>query len=255
MSENTFNLGTVIEDAKKVITNPIGFYREMPTEGGYVNPLIFVVVMAAITGLLTAIFSLIGLGVSGMMVGGAALGAIIFFPIMAVIGSFIGAAIIFVIWKLMGSEKNYEVAYRCVAYSFAIGPVVTIISIIPYLGTIIKSLWGSFLLFVASTEVHKVKASTAKIVFGILAVISLLFGVSSERATRNFTNTVDRFGKAAEQFENSYKPGSIGKAIENMENVDEMTPEEAGKQMGEFLKGLGEFSKGLEESVKEQQKE
>lgn len=33
--EPSFNLATVIEDAKKVIANPVGFYREMPTTGGY----------------------------------------------------------------------------------------------------------------------------------------------------------------------------------------------------------------------------
>ena len=96
MSDSTFNLGTVIEDAKKVITDPVGFYRAMPTEGGYANPLIFVVVMGAITGLMISIFSLIGFGGAGaMMSGGIALAAVIMFPIMSVIGSFIGAAVFF----------------------------------------------------------------------------------------------------------------------------------------------------------------
>jgi uncharacterized membrane protein YdjX (TVP38/TMEM64 family) len=42
---------------------------------------------------------------------GAGFGAIIFMPIAVAIGSFIGAAILFVIWKLMGSQEDYETAY------------------------------------------------------------------------------------------------------------------------------------------------
>ena len=38
-----FDFGTVIDDAKKVITDPIAFYRSMPTTGGYANPLIFAI--------------------------------------------------------------------------------------------------------------------------------------------------------------------------------------------------------------------
>ncbi|MBX2849803.1 MAG: YIP1 family protein [Acidiferrobacterales bacterium] len=240
-SEPAFNFATVIDDAKKVITNPIGFYREMPTTGGYANPLIFVVVMAAITGLIAAITSLIGLG-NAMVAGGMAIASIIILPIFAVIGSFIGAAIMFVIWKLMGSEKNYEAAYRCVAYSFAIGPVVAVLSIIPYLGTIIRSLWTTFLLYAASIEVHKLKAATAKIVFGILAALFVLVGVSSERTARALQDYTDRVSEAT---------ADLPSSLQNLENLEDMTAEEAGKAAGEFLKGLEEFSKGLEESINE----
>lgn len=237
--EPAFNLTTVIDDAKKVITNPIGFYRDMPTQGGYANPLIFVVVMAAISGVIISVTSLVGLG-NAMAVGGAAIASIIIFPIFAVIGSFIGAAIVFVIWKLMGSEKNYEVAYRCIAYSMAIAPVAAVISIIPYLGTIVRTLWGMFLLFTASVEVHKLNASTAKIVFGVLAALGVLLGVGSEKAARTMQNYVD-----------TYSETQLPEAFKDLENLENMTPEEAGKAAGEFLKGLEGFSKGLEDSINE----
>lgn len=175
-------------------------------------PVIFVVVMAAITGLIVSLTTLIGLG-NAMMASGMAMASIILLPIFAVIGSFIGAAIVFVIWKLMGSEKDYEVAYRCIAYSMAIGPIVAIISIIPYLGTIVKSLWAMFLLFTASVEVHKLKASTAKIVFGILAAIGVLFGMSSEKAVRSMQSYVD-----------TYSDAEIPEAFKNLENLEDMTP-------------------------------
>lgn len=238
-----FSLATVIEDAKKIITNPTGFYREMPTEGGYANPLIFVIVMGAITGIVISLTTLIGFG-NALVAGGMALASIIVFPIFAVIGCFIGAAFVFVIWKLMGSEKNYEVAYRCVAYTMAIGPIIAIFSIIPYLGTIVKSLWSPFLLYIASTEVHNLKATSAKIVFGVLAVIGVMFGVNSEKAARNMQNVL-------EDTYSEYSQGELPEAFKNLENIENMTPEEVGKAAGEFLKGLEGFSKGLEESINE----
>lgn len=246
---SAFNLQTVIDDARKVITNPVGFYRDMPTHGGFANPIIFVVVIAVATAVIGFVLDLIGLAnFNSVTGGGVGFAMLIFFPIAAIIGSFIGGAILFVIWKLMGSEKNFETAYRCVAYSFAIAPIISVLSLIPYIAGIIKTLWGTFLLYTASIEVHKLKQETAKIVFGVLAALGVLFGISSEHAMRKALNWAENI---QESFEKQYKDGSIGDALKEFENVDEMTPEEAGKKMGEFLKGMEEFSKGLEESTKE----
>jgi len=253
---DAFNLGTVIDDAKKVITDPVGFFRSMPTTGGYADPVIFVVVMALLTAVIGFLLSVIGLVKFNAIVGGAVtIGMVIVVPIVAVIGSFIGAAIMFVIWKLMGSEKDYETAYRCIAYSSAIAPVIAVISLIPYLANLIKALWGGFLIYTASVEVHKIKNQTAMIVIGILTALNVIISFNTERATRHWQSKAKGFEKAAEQLEKSAKEGSIAEALQNLENMEEMTPEEAGKQFGEFLKGIEEFSEGLEESVKESESE
>ena len=249
---DAFNLGTVIDDAKKVITDPVGFFRSMPTTGGYANPVIFVVVMALLTAVIGFLLSAIGIVKFNAIVGGAVtIGMLIMVPIFAVIGSFIAAALMFVIWKLMGSEKDYETAYRCIAYSSAIAPVIAVISLIPYLANLIKALWGGFLIYTASTEVHKIKNQTAMIVIGILTALNVIIGFNTERTTRHWQGKMKGFGKAAEQFKKSATEGSIGDAMQKFENIEDMTPEEAGKQFGEFLKGLEEFSEGLEESAKE----
>ena len=59
------------------------------------------------------------------------------------------------------------------------------------------------------------------------------------------------FEQAAKQYQGSAKDGSIGAALQDMENIEDMTPEEAGKQFGELLKGLEQFAEGMEESVEE----
>ena len=214
---SSFNISKVIDDAVKVITQPVDFYRTMPKTGGYAEPLIFVLVMAAATGIILTFFSFFG----GGRMGGMAMGwaAVIMLPIMALIGSFVGAAIMFVIWKLMGSPEPYETAYRCVAYATAIYPVTAVISLIPYLGTAIAVVWGTYLMVIASTEVHMRARNTALIVFGILGFLMLMFNVSGEMAARRFESQLEHMGTS-------------------MQNLEDMSPEEAGKAVGEFLKGM-----------------
>lgn len=217
-----FDIGQVVEQAKSVITNPVGYFQTMPKSGGYANPVIFVAVMGAIMGLVSAVISLFGSPV-GMLAAG--LGAIIIMPIFAVIGAFIGAAILFVIWKLMGSEENYETAFRCQASIAAIYPITALLAIVPYLGTIIAIAWGAFLLIEASVSVHGRPRRTAQIVFGILAVLMIFSNIASERAARQMEA---RWAEAGKEFE----------------GIEDMSPEEAGRKMGEFFKGLEEAQKG-----------
>ena len=219
-----FNIAKVIDTAVQVITRPVDFYRSMPKTGGYAEPLIFVLVMAVATGIVLTFFSFFGGGRMGAMAAGWA--AVIIIPIMTLLGSFIGAAIMFVIWKLMGSPEPYETAYRCVAYATAIYPVTAIISLIPYLGTVIAVAWLTYLMVIASTEVHKLTRNTALIVFGILGLLMLMFNLSGERAARHFESQLEHMGQS-------------------MENMEDMSPEEAGKAVGEFLKGM---EKGIQKN-------
>ena len=217
MSNAAFS--SIINDAIHVITNPVGFYRQMAKSGGYAAPIVFVIVMAVIAGLMVAILSLFGANMSA----GTAIGlmAILIIPIMALIGSFIGAAILFVIWKLLGSEESFESAYRCVAYSTAIIPITALMGLIPYLGSIIKLAWSTYLIYVASIEVHNLKAGTAMAVFGVLGSLMLFIALSGERAARSLST---QFGGLE----------TLGKQLEK---GGEILPEEAGKALAESLLG------------------
>jgi hypothetical protein len=274
--DNQAKLSTIITNALKIIRNPVEFYQTMPKSGGLVDPMIFVLIMAVIMGLESAIFSLFGMGAVGAMTAG--LGAIIILPVSAVIGSFIGAAILFVIWRLMGSSENYETAYRCTAYISAIYPITALIGLIPYVGIIVGVAWGMYLLVTASIEVHQLSSKTTYIVFCILAAILIVTNISAEIATRQMISDVEglqkKFGKIGKQFQDSDEmtPEQAGKAmgdffkaleqtaqkLNNQENSNiaekqpeqpnaDMTPEQAGQALGGFLKGLEEATKGLSE--------
>lgn len=231
MSEKAiFNFESIIEDAKQIVTDPATFYRNMSKTGGFGEPLIFAIVMAVITGVIVALYSMLSLTSFNAVAGGAAgFMAIFVMPIAAILGCFIGGGIMYVIWKLMGSSENYEVAVRCVAYTFVIMPAIALVSFVPYLAGIAKTLWSMFLLFTASIEVHKLKQETAKIVFGVLAAIFVLWGVRAENVTRNFISQGERMA-------------------ENIEQMGEMSPEEAGKAFGEFMKGMQEAQEAAKEN-------
>ncbi len=221
-----FDLSDVFQTALRVIKDPAGFYRTMPRDGGYAQPLIFIAVMAVFTGIMMAIFSLFG----GGMLGGISMGlaSVIFIPVMMIIGYSIAAAILFVIWKLMGSTQNYQTAFRCQAFASAILLVTALFSLIPYLGTLASIAWGTWLVINASVEVHGITRQKAMVVFGILGALMMYSNYSSEQMARQMQERAENM--------NAQLEGSV----KDMEN---MTPEEAGKALGEFLKGLEQSTK------------
>ena len=222
MAESNFSINSVVEDALQIIKKPVGFFQRMPHTGGYVEPMIFLVVMAAIAGLIITVFSFFGGGFAGMMAFGVA--AVIIMPVAAIISSFIGAAIMFVIWKLMGSDKSFETAYRCVAYAAAIYPVSAVLGLFPYVGTVVGIVWGMYLMVVASVEVHGIPINKAYIVFGILGCLMIVGNVSSEMAAREAEARLEQMGA-------------------RMGDMEGKTPEEIGKMVGEFMKGMEEAQK------------
>ncbi len=212
-------VSTVSETMIKVITDPVGFYQSMPRGGGYVEPFLFAVVMGVIGGLIQAVFSIFGIGFSGTVL--LALASIVLVPVMVAVFGFVGAAILFGIWKLLGSREPFETAYRCGAFATAVTPVTTVLGIIPYIGPILGVVWMTYLMIIASIQVHQIKPKAALIVFGVLGGLLVLSSISSQFAARKVEKQMDQF------------QSQLGK-------IDEMKPEEAGKAIGEFLKGMQE---------------
>ena len=215
-------LPDILEKARTVLTAPGAFYRQMPKSGGFLEPVLFMIVMALVAVIIFIALGLLGLG--ALSAFGVGIGSMIVMPIMAVVGSFIGAGIMFVIWKLMGTQEPFEVAYRCVAYASAIYPVTAFIGMIPYLGSIAGITWGMYLMFVATKEVHHLNEKTASMVFGIMGFILIVSNVTSEMAARRMATELESMGPA-------------------LKNIEHMEPEEAGKMVGEFLKGLEKAQK------------
>jgi hypothetical protein len=199
MEAKNINFAAMPQTAVQVVTAPAAFFKGMPKTGGFVEPLIFVAIMGVITGIIQALLSLFSLSYRG----GMGLTAVIIFPIAAVIGSFIGAAIIFVIWKLMGSQENYETSYRCTAYLMALAPITAILSIIPYAGGIINMAIYIFYIVAASTQVHNIPSQKAWMVFGIIGIIFALLGLKAEYTARHMAG--ERWRTTTEETAKQYQ--------------------------------------------------
>ena len=91
---NGFDIQQIIAQAREVITRPVNYFQSMQKTGGFGDPVVFVAVMGAVAGVIAAVFALFGSD-GGLLA--AVVGALIFGPLMAVLGAFIGAAVLYVI--------------------------------------------------------------------------------------------------------------------------------------------------------------
>ena len=233
-TKNFLNLTGIRDTAIKVLTSPSEFFREMPKTGGFVEPLIFMVVMGVIGGLILSIFSIISLQVASGMAMGAA--SIILFPIIIGIFGFVGAAILFAIWKVMGSQESYETAYRCTAYISALFPITSVLGIIPYIGGAIGIALLTYFIVIASIEVYKIPSQKAWLVFGIIGAILVILSFSGEIASRRVARDAIKFRQEAE------------KASKMMQKQAEDAAKQLQKSAEEAKKILEETQKQMKES-------
>ena len=212
--------GPVLSTMIRVLTDPVGFYRDMPRSGGYAAPTRFVLAMGALTGLVRLALRLLGLGPDDSVIAGVIF--LVLFPVFMLILTFLDAVLAFVIWKLMGSREGFETAYRCVSFSLACMPVAALVSGIPHLESLVLLLWGTVLTVIASVQVHGRSPALSWGMFGALALASGVFLLGMEFKARHPTAT----------------PDTVPEMRQGAGEPEGTAPEEAGKAVGDFLKGL-----------------
>lgn len=180
---------TIFSTAKAVVTGPTEFFRAMPKEGGYKAPLTFAIVMGVCAGLLQAVIFTLGLRPTAGLAMAAA--AVIMTPIMVAVFSFIGAGLAWISWKALGSKESYETAYRCSAYASAITPVTALAGALPFIGPSIGMVWMTFVIIVASVEVHQIPKRRAQVVFGGLCAFFVLVSIAGQIAARAMRGRVE----------------------------------------------------------------
>ncbi len=167
-----------------VITQPHVFFADMPTAGGFIPPLIFVIATGLAAGIIRMVIGLVGWGF--YVTAAVAILALILTPIFVAIGSFIGAGILYLIWQGMGSKASFKTSYRCAAYVTAIAPITVLLRLIPYAGGVLALAWVCGLLILASEKVHGIARNKALIVFGIIFAVLAILGLVSEYHARHF---------------------------------------------------------------------
>jgi hypothetical protein len=168
---NSF-IGTV----RALVLNPVGFFRGIPRQGDFVNPLVFTIICAVINGILGGIVNfLIALPSRNAGIGGGLgglIGNIILTPIGAVIGLLIGAGIYHLLVLLLVRPANagFEATFRVVSYV----AVTQLISWIPIIGTIVAVVYGIVLSILGIREVHTTTTGRAALVVLIPVAVVLL---------------------------------------------------------------------------------
>ena len=204
MGVKDINFAAMPQIAVNVITKPAKFFKTMPKTGGFLEPLIFAIIMGVIAGIIRALIGIFHFTYISERVT-ECLGFIILYPIFIASGSFIVAAILFVIWwKLMESQENYETSCRCIAYLAALAPIVVMISAIPYVGNIINMAICVYYLVIASKHVHNIPEQKAWLVFGIIGAILVLILIALENEARNMAPTEEEYRKKAEEINRQY---------------------------------------------------
>lgn len=225
MEQKGINLAAIPQAAISVLTGPSDFFMKMPKSGGFVEPLVFAVIMGVIAGLIQTIFSLAGLSLAAGMAMGVA--SIIITPVMVAIFGFVGAAIMFVIWKLMGSQESYETAYRCGAYISVLTPITTVLGIIPYVGTAIGIALMMLFIVLASIVVHRIPAGKAWLVFGIIGAVLIVLNIGGQFAARRIAGNAMQFQKSME--ETSKKIQELSKKTEEARRAAESLEKQMNK--------------------------
>lgn len=151
-------LGSYFNNAKAVLFHPRLFFDNMPREGGLTEPAVFLVVSAAIFGVLQSIAKL------NPLVG-----------IVAVAGNLISVAIVslllsFILGK-MGGQGNYQSTFRVLAYS-KVTLLFAWLSLGPFaIGSLAALLYGIYLNILGLEKVHDIDRKRTAMVVGGLALL------------------------------------------------------------------------------------
>ncbi|MDJ0941915.1 MAG: YIP1 family protein [Kiloniellales bacterium] len=202
------------ETARMVLLQPVAFFRTMPKSGGFLSPLIYLLVMTAIA----SVISVVAATISAAEVAGAALFGILLALILLVIGAFIASAILCVIWMMLGSKEKFETAFRVVCYTSTILPIAALLDIIPYFGTAVWVVWGTWLIILASVHAHELARKQAGTVFGIIGAVFLLGAFGFQYAGQQ---SMKRLEEIQGQFEglDADNPEDAAKILEMMKDL------------------------------------
>ncbi len=164
---NEFDPGNFLpslwETWKKVITRPSLFFREMPKDGGFLPPLLFMLVCLGVDGVLKALF---GGGIGGFF--SAFVGTTLMTFLVAVVLYLFST-------QLFPGKGNYQGSFRILAYANA----VSVLGWIPLIG-ILAVIYGLYIAGQGVMEVHSLDRGKAGVVIILAAlvmiVLSLLLG-------------------------------------------------------------------------------
>lgn len=225
-------LQKMVEDTKKFFTSPVELYQNFEKEGGYLEPVVYTVLMSLI-GEIILIFFLMLFHLKLSYFTFSILICIMFIPLI-LISFFISSLISHLIWTALGSKESFETSLRCNASFTALLPAGILVSIVPFFGKWIGGFAYLFALYfyiiTASIYVHKIDEQKAKKVFLIIfVVLALLHFVNLTTAEIKTVRTKKMMKKIEEDYQ---------RQMEEYEKYERMMQEQQQKMYEEYQKQM-----------------
>ncbi len=164
MATREFDTRSLIEDFpavwQRVVTDPLGFFAEMPETGGLAQPTVFLAVCAAINAL-------------GHLLRFAGLRGMVAIFVWQLVAAFVMAAfIVLIAQNLFAGRAGFEPTFRVVAYAWA--PLV--IAFVPFIGQL-ALIYTAFLMIRGLERVHGLDATRAVLTVILGAGVLWVLGI------------------------------------------------------------------------------
>lgn len=159
-----------VETWKAVIFNPSNFFRKMPIEESYSNPLRFVVINALIGGLLMVIVGPLWDPRMAVLWEFGIFSAALFTLILSVLvvpGIFLFSTVLHISFITFGGKGSYDGTLRVLAYASSVG----VFESIPVLH-LLNSFYGVYLQILGGKYVHNL--STLRSAMAVLLPIAII---------------------------------------------------------------------------------
>lgn len=165
-----------VTTVRRLVLEPVAFFRGMNREGDFVNPLIFSIICweisAIIGGLLGVLAALVGVGTrtAGETIV-SFLASLVLTPILAAIALVVAAGIIHLLVILIARPMStgFETTFRVVAYA----DVAVLLTWIPILGSLVALVWYTVLSIFGVREAHHTSTGQAAAIVLIPAAVAL----------------------------------------------------------------------------------
>lgn len=170
---------------KQILLDPATVFRNMPRQGGYSEPLLFMASIGLVSGILKVLVTFYFMA-NGAKIGLlSALSALIIMPILVIALGYIGAFLLSLIMHVVGCDENLELAVRVTSYLSIISPIAVVVLPLPYFGNLLIFGILTYLLVTAGIEVYQLSGNTAWLVFGLSIGALALLSLGSEIVTRH----------------------------------------------------------------------
>ena len=204
MSNGTFDFNQFVKESKEILVNPKSYFSTMKTTGGMSEPLIKALIYGVVSGLISFLWNILGigaLGVGGLFGGAVGVMVFVFAIIGAIIGLFIGGVVVLILSAICKGNTDFEANIRVTASLMVMMPISAFLGFADglnlYLGVVVGlaiNIFALWLLYNGLVEALKSKPETTKIVTYVLIAIFVLFsfiGIGAKRTAESFMNNTD----------------------------------------------------------------